>query len=229
MWFPVLIHMAPFISISPAFTGLPRRLSVSVGLREMGLTQERNTFTAPFSFDVIRNSIPSKWVFQISQQSLKMSRDPLLSCAAHTPLHSLQFRTCVFLRSWGCAERPEPFLLVTAAVQERVFSVSTRDSQIFVLNLKRKQRFRSENVSCIFVLKSQIYSHQEQLHPDHKGAFHRCINTNSPESFTYSWLSAQTSHSDSKTCWDYVVRAVPSGKGPMMKTALLERVDSWHL
>lgn len=87
-----------FISISPAFTSLPRSLSVSVGLQKMGLTQERNTFTAPFSFDVIRNSIPSKWVFRISQQSLKMSHDPLLSRAAHAspspePMTPM---TCVF-------------------------------------------------------------------------------------------------------------------------------------
>lgn len=108
MWFPFLIHTPPFISISPAFTGLPRRLSVSVGLRKMGLTQERNTFTAPFSFDVIRNSIPSKWVFGISQQSLKMSRDPLLSCATHSS--SPQFR---FLRSrWSADGGPSQLWLL---------------------------------------------------------------------------------------------------------------------
>ena len=49
----------------------------------MGLAQERNTFTAPFSFSIIRNSIPSKWVFRISQQSLKIFlHDPVLSHAA---------------------------------------------------------------------------------------------------------------------------------------------------
>lgn len=160
MWFPFLIHTAPFISISPAFTAPPRRLSVSVGLRKMGLTQERNTFTAPFSFDVIRNSIPSKWVFQISQQSLKMSRDPLLSCAPHAPLHR---------RSWGQAcsyvpgdvQRDQP-LAIGHCCDSRmsIFCFNKGPCQIFVLNLKCKRRFSSGNVSCIFALKSRICSNQ---------------------------------------------------------------------
>lgn len=129
MWFPLLIHTAPCISISPAFTALPRRLSVSVGLLKMGLTQERNTFTAPFSFDVIRNSIPSKWVFRISQQSLKMSRDPLLSCAAHAPLHRRSSgHACSYVP--GDVQPDQPLTaVVTATIPE--WLVSTRDCNIF--------------------------------------------------------------------------------------------------
>lgn len=80
-------HTVPF---ALPFTTLRRRLSVSVGLWKVGFAQERNTFTAPFSFSIIRNSIPSKWVFRISQQSLKMFlRAPLLSHAGFPS--SLQF------------------------------------------------------------------------------------------------------------------------------------------
>lgn len=125
MWFPFLIHTAPFISISPAFTALPRRLSVSAGLRKMGLTQKRNTFTAPFSFDVIRNSIPSKWVFRISQQSLKTSRDLLLSRAAHALLHS--GHVCSYIPGDKQTDQPLSAVVTAATLLLRVFSVSTRD------------------------------------------------------------------------------------------------------
>lgn len=69
---------------------LPSRIA-SPSLRDcgnVGLCGSATTFTAPFSFSVIRNSIPSKWVFRISQHSLKMfSRVPLsVWCNAGSPL-----------------------------------------------------------------------------------------------------------------------------------------------